>query len=356
MNPIQKGPSYEEIAANLEVLKNTLNKLDQKIANRQLKDWENVDWGFIEIFNQDIDSLRFRGLDPNRISKLQLELESIANRMNDIAFKALDLSKSEGEVIIPLMRDKIPLKELAQEYRPSLTRTGLEKLDADYELYPIRGEGHCLFRALAGSVFHLYAKSTAAERTQIDDRLNKLQAELPLTGYIKKDDFISFCRLLNSIHQKDKDPVREFEAILKDRSKSEQLVAFFRKLTVAQTAQLAEDIDYRQTLEAQAHDENFSRLEDYLDDMVTMKNRTYGGEAELRAFTTAFDIKVKLHQPDRIGKYEESKPEFPKNPKLEKDLRLGMLREINPESPEIGSVDLLYSPGHYDLLIAKSNP
>jgi len=353
MNPIQQGPSYEEIVSNLEILKKTLGKLDQKIASRETEGLEVVDWGFIEIFNQDIDSLRFRGVDPSRVAKLQFELESIANRMTDIASKVLDLKRNEAPIEVPRMRDKISLQDLANEYRPSLTKTGLEKLDAQYELYRIRGEGHCLFRALAGSIFHLYATGTPAQRTQIDDRLNALQAELPHTGYIKKDDFTSFCRLLNSVHQKDKDPTKEFEAILKDKERSDRLVDFFRKLTVAQTAQAAGDNEYRKILEAQAEDENFSSLEEYFANMVSIKNRSYGGEVELRAFATAFNIKIHLHQPDRIGKYEQSKSLFSADRKLEKNLFNAMERVIAPESSPVGSVDLLYSPGHYDLLVRK---
>lgn len=352
MDPVHEH-FYKEIDYNLSILENSLNRLDQKIAQRQSEGLESVDLGFIEIFNQDIEELRSKGFDPARIAKLHSKFEILAERMTDIAFKVLDLQKRRGDIEIPLMSDKMQLKDLAKEFSPCMTKTGLETLGEHYDLYRIRGEGHCLFRALAGSYLHLYAMSSPGERGQIDDRLNQLQAELPLTGYIKKEDFITFCGILTSIHERGKDPFKQFETILKNKTTSDRLVEFFRKLAVAEAAQLAEGQEYRQVLEQHAQVESFRTLEAYFADMISMNKRTYGGELEVNACAKALGVTIKLHQPDRIGRYEQSRAQFREDSKMEERLRHAMVREFNPGSRAIGQVNLLYSPGHYDLLIAK---
>jgi len=339
-------PSYEEINHNLATLSNTLERLDRDLKNPQGKHLEAVDLGFIEIFKNDIAQLKASGFDAKKVDALDERLQILAEKMGLIATKILSLSEQDrmhkqddvnqfNDVVVPLIRPQTSLKEVAKDFDGDL-KAGLEALDSTYDVCQIRGDGHCLFRAIAAALVRAFTFGDQDTKDSMISHLDALEMRLTRSPYISGDYFNSFRKLIKE---------ENLNEIMNSPSQSDFAVDFLRRLASAVNYDTVEDsaedrADMTLTQEALAR--RFASLEDYLNDMVDMKRGSggeiaLGGAPELIALGNALGIEFAV-----LGVKETGKQNSP------------FVTHIKPEVRAESTIDLLFRPGHYDLAIPKA--
>ncbi len=250
-----------------------------------------VDKGFIEIFEDDLSGLRERGHNPRQVFELRQRLESIATKI----FSKIDAKQVQR----PLMDKQSTLKSLAKTYDSGDVKKGLETLDTQYKLRRIKGDGHCMFRAIAaGMLYHL------KNGKDINDAIPKELA-----------DFLA----------ENKDA--SVESLIGNTRLSNKLVHILRKIAVRGTENNEGAIN--------AAIVDYGSYKNYKLKMVDMAKAEMGGNAELNVLADVLGLKFHILHASAIGKGEP----------------------MDAEHHFIGGngedISLLYRPGHYDLLIPK---
>lgn len=213
---------------------------------------------------------------------------------------------------IPFISGPFELSKFAdEEYKGGGNTKGiLIKLNDDYTLYKIRGDGHCLFRAVATGLLFSFAIATAQTKGKIIERL-------------KSDE-----RLSRFLETPDLD-------VMKTLTNEEDSNAWVRSLRNRVCGYLK--MNPTDTFSAYVASEN-KTIDQYLNEMNAMERAEMGAEPELQALADVLGLTLKVVDTVRgdhrscIG-YTKYSPSLP--------LDNGM------------TVTLLFRTGHYDYLHRK---
>jgi hypothetical protein len=285
------------------------------VLERSVNNNKTPDLGFIEIFANDIQILRDENFPQDKIAPLTRQLEKVADKMTDASQSAF------RDVKVPLMRPQQDLGEVAVEYmNQSEVGKGLLTLSEQYDVCRIKGDGHCLFRAAGAG--YLRELLGSGNQNELLEKLQKSINDFP--GLEKEVD------RLKGLWPQLKEKNLDVDRVMNDKEQSDAIVQFLRKA-------VAEWLKKNKTeaFEAMALSYGFDSLDAYLE---SVKKKELGGEAELIALSNI--LGARLHVLDA--------------------LQISRGREIGDPSSYIGpddagaTLNLLYRPGHYDILIPKS--
>ena len=215
-------------------------------------------------------------------------------------------------------------------------KLGLNTLIPFFRYIPIRGDGHCLFRAVAFLLADQLLQQSFEDRDQFFIGLAERVAALNTLT----DRFLKEPRSLALLHKEfmdifmniasEKHFIRE---VLNDRVASQKVVAFLRVLSCAQN-RVHTDETYAQQAAAYS-----GSLSEYEAAMTDMKVAELGSEGEVRALAQALGINLQVLDVQSVGNGGEIYPEH--------------LRFITNHGPSSQTGFLLYRPGHYDVAIEQ---
>ena len=179
-------------------------------------------------------------------------------------------------------------------------RVGLEKLEGHYEVFRIKGDGHCLFRAIGASI----ASSSRATQNflQVVEILGNTYPSL-LEECMK----VKECFSLNA---------------LKHPKTSDEIVAFLRNIACA--------VNRNKDLSSFLVN---TTKEEYLQNMTDMERREYGGDIEIQALAELFSLQINVIDT------------------LVQNTRTIRMTSFQGEGENLPTIELLYRPNHYDSLV-----
>jgi len=316
-SPIRNNPdpmTANEIRQNLAVMKSTIES--KKI----------VDPKFLDIFREAIDAL------PKSEQKdLKKELNIVARRldteyqrrgMHNRVHVAASQAISSGDVKTARVGSTRPLAEMAADYQEgSPIKTGLINIErAGFICRPIRGDGHCQFRAVGAGLL-LSCVDANAKQAKIEfienqiDRLVGSQSNHPLNT-LKLEIFTAINHITPD----------NAEDIVSEKHLSETMVAFLRLLASEETRLNPPD-----TLLPDLATRHIT-LEDYVNGMAQMNLGWYGGQDELLAMAKCLDMPLAVYD---AAIYNDTGRHF-----------VNRYNEGSQQAP----LNLLFRSNHYDLL------
>jgi hypothetical protein len=314
--PKETKASTEKLSLRDKELSLNFSIMQQTIA---AGNGDQIDHAFLEIFANDIQEIE----DKKEKDKLSSELQVLANRIYEAKEKVFFKEQPGQER--PLMGEKISLKTLADTYTPGDVKKGLEKLDASFAMRPIKGDGHCLFRAIAASAVGTSGLSSEKEAKVGLRRLEKVVDSLESAEL--KAEFIKVREILLSVAKKK----ISFQEAMNAQKTSDELVSFLRKFACEYNKKHESEV-FDSIVEASGKTKG-----EYLAEMSDMTKAKYATHAEIHALAQALGINIRVLHTVSIGKGEEAYPDH-------------LLFNAHP-----GEEDLfvIHRPGHFDLGIKK---
>jgi Peptidase C65 Otubain len=319
----------QEISLNLDVMQRTLDK------------GGHIDLGFIEIFAKDLDNLIAQNqsapqkINNEVITRLQGQLAELADRCTEVAQKTIPNSSTSKspemkDVVVPLIGSTTSLKTLAEVYdNGSNTKKGLEQLDAEYQYYPIKGDGHCMYRsAVAGALSGLAALPVDRRVTF----MNSLQSTVQTLGRNSPElanGYNTFASAVDRLTSHEHPAT--LEEIMIHSQISNDLVKFTRTLACSWNKLYGNEVFENEAIV-------YAGSKDlYLADQVDMQKADLGGNPEIVALSNVFKIGFTVLNAPVIGRG---------------DLSAG--RMDFSVADKFYDILMLYRPGHYDLAVKKS--
>ncbi len=291
---------YNDIKYNMDILAQTLNKIENRDLIAKGEKIEGIDLGFIDIFKNDIKELENMGFEAALIKELNETLNIQAEKIRAHAGKTFKHKVAEE---IPLIQKKTTLDALVQKNlgKPA-THIKLEAIAKDYDMYPIRGDSHCFYRSVATSLIQNIDK--------FPDLIPSLKLKLGDNNpFIKKDTFTKVEKILNKPNLK-----ANFFEVISERKTSDELVKFLRTIASAYLHnQALLDEDFKEQIIASSNEES---LDDYLKDMTLMKKgdvgARYAGNCEIAAIDNLLDVRVQVLDPEgqNIPLNKDEKPKL----------------------------------------------
>ncbi len=297
------GPiTPKETIHNLTLLKNHLqNDLHQNIETLTMEDYSS----FFAVFHSDFEAIA-------------AAKQSGALHVSDHEWQVLQTVYSETLQLINAVAEKhlvdvqVPLVAAAPVTPAAFAQTkgfpsnshvkaNIESLEGHCTILPVKGDGHCLFRAVAASI----ASSENALANFKETIKDIAQEEMPFP--LTREERAACEKLSLRSLQKQPD--------------SDLVVSALRKLTCYYNST---DIDFVYNVEDDARDVYFERI-------IDMEAPEYGDEIELKALANLFHVQIGVIDSTTRQTSRKTYPE---------------LAENNPQ------IHLLYIPGHYDALLA----
>lgn len=305
--------AHDEIRYNVEIMETTLQ--DPQKA-------KNLDSEFFFLFQQALDELRpipHSSLEIQASQQLSIKLQQLAGRLHDIAGVCLTLQ----DVHVPLCRPPVRPDAMIDSDTPPTTAIGLHLLGSVADCIRIRGDGHCLFRAVAVGLHIHYKDSLPAFR----------QKMIELRKGIGKDiDPPLWDRVLSSFDRCS--PPADVLQLMSDPSFSDSWMALVRKLTEAglwEKWRNPPTSSWRETFVASLPEKFTASPEDYIKVIGDPSQREFGGEAEIMVLSELF-LPIRVCDAQSLGVHGH--------------LEGHEMREKN-------ALYLLLRPGHYDLLLPR---
>lgn len=299
----------KELSLNFSIMKETIEagKGDQ------------IDAAFLEIFANDLQEIE----DKKAKAQFSSELQGLANRIYEAKEKVFFKPQDGNEK--PFFGERMSLKTLADTYTPGAVKTGLEAYADSFDMRPIKGDGHCFFRAVAATVittvFHINEKMCSAYIKRIKGVVDSLDSsEL-------QAQFIKFQEILLAVSKRQ----MSVDQAINDQKNSDQLVLFLRKLACEYNKKHENEV-FDSIIEAGDH-----KKEEYLRDMADMSKARYANHAEVFAIAQALGINIRVLHTQAAGKGDELFPDH--------------LHFTSHEGEE--DLFLIHRPGHFDLAIKK---
>ncbi len=294
-NPI----SAAETIHNLNLLGDQLKTdLRQNIQVLNMDDYKS----FFSIFTQDFENIasaKASGqitLTDHDWSKLEASYQETLELINAVAIKYLK------DVDIPLITDPVPPSEftarMAFAKENTHIKTNIEMLE-NCDILKVKGDGHCLFRSL-GAAIASSPETTAHFKKTFSSLIMKKDAP-PLN----KEE-IKACKELSI-------------DTLKTHPTSNHLVSALRKLACYYNSK---DVEFQNFLT--------EPTADYLRKMTDMDLAEYGGEEESLALANLLEIQIHVI-----------------------NVTTKEISEKTHGSDSDQNLYLLFSPGHYDVLVPK---
>lgn len=304
----------------------TTGQVRQNIAlySQAIQSGQTLDSEFYEIIRQQINSLPVK----DQFHYATLLDRACACPDTPSAFKT---NERAVETFDHIDRPRIGAYEsmdaVIAEYdpeQPSLTKTGLQNLYPQFDFIRIKGDGHCQYRSIGTSLLYALAYMPYEQKqakieflaSQID-RLTGNQVDHPLQTMKEKVRSaleVSSPEFLNDVVYSD--------------DLSDTIVHFLRILA-------AEEIQ-QNTPETLLGELDGKPLKQYYAEMVNMELAKLGGQFELYALSRCLGFTINCFD---ASIYNESTNYF-----------VNSFGDYVAAKP---SIDLLYRPGHYDLLISK---
>lgn len=211
---------------------------------------------------------------------------------------------------------------------------GLESLDDACDLVKIKGEGHCLFRAMAAGILYRYTQLDEQGKQVFIERLFHIRGELA-RGIPEE----SWSRFTNAFLDCP-DPRKALEA-MNDHTLSNEMVRIMRTIAVERLrrAQVNPHDTFSSVFEHTATELPMITPE-YLRDMEDFSKNMYGSDVEKSALQDVFSLDVPLYPVSSLGQ--------PRSPAV---ISLGQT-----SFGLIFDCDRDGSNGHYNLAIPRSLP
>ena len=295
------GITAAEIAYNLTIME----KAQQNGAT--------IDKGFIGIFSKDVQALVAQNGNIAEVEPLRKRIVAIAMKMAKDPVPssrgtATTQSKKIDQDNRPFVESPSDLQRLADSYVPGPVRDGLIKLNPQLQMRAIRGDGHCLFRAiLTAFVVKWVDMNQEAKKEKVDHLSEQL---LPYDPALDKK-FQEFKRILYRLTLKK----YSTEDVLNNEEISNKMIALLRQ--------------------ASCHYNKTKAESKYLSDMADMQRAVYGTSLEIEALSALLGIDIVIHDVKAAG---EGKSNY--------SYTIGSHHNTD-------SIHLLHRPGHYDLALPK---
>lgn len=221
----------------------------------------------------------------------------------------------------PLVGNAIPLKELPVD-NPEIMK-GYEILSETYGAVKIKGDGHCLFRAVGTGIFMNIVQEGEAAKRGLSEKI---------ANYItNQEEFVTFNEIMDSLfHPEQPMSVQE---VMSEKVKSDLIVKILREVACKFNQANPKQVkDIIQGIEGMT-------LEQYFEAMASMTQHKMGDEPEIAALAKALDIPLKVLNVRAIGNNEQGISEY---------------NTQNREGDEKTKVALLFASEHYNLAISKA--
>ncbi len=309
-------------------------RLDQlKLDLKAEKPLRKVDMKELTTLNQEIETLRTLAGDT-RAESLLSSLSDVQNRLIEVHLPEL------LPQIARHSREPVAFSKVADLYTAvdSRVKNGLAKLDKDFAMVQIRGDGHCCFRSMG---YGLAAQLVTPEAAKNKETLQQFEKSL--------DAMAEKVKAQGGNIQSDVDALKGHLRLLEkgaitinDLVGSNEFVALLRSLVCTHIEKLA-DKDLRETIAGMStradelHLSEDERVASYLTRMKNMNSAEWGDAPEIRTFADIFNVRVGVLHAEDIGRgrvpLADDKVYGPKN------------------SPY--QLLLLYRPGHYDAALRR---
>ena len=207
---------------------------------------------------------------------------------------------------------------------PDRIKAGLTKLEGHHTVLKIKGDGHCLFRAVATGLLLHYESAARSERDILIQHFETLKTQFPQIA----EDLNKMIHILSES--------QSMLATMQTLETSNAMVQVLRRLACEYNKTLRGDVQdvLRSMIEAESGSSSF---EEYFRDMSDMKKAKYGGEPELTALSKALGAKIRV-----VDVARQNQPEI-------------RYTEYNPAEAPMSSlgtngINLLFRVDHYDYL------
>ncbi|MGA8165471.1 MAG: hypothetical protein WB791_10725 [Waddliaceae bacterium] len=285
---VEGNNRYSDIQHNLEILGESVEKVRSGKADQ---DVEMPDYGFIQIFKEDINRLRTCEFNATKIKELTDQLEKIDHQM-----KQFLAPKSE-----PLMGEKVSPKELAKDAGDENIKAGYESLQDKFAIQKIKADGHCFFRAAAaGLLYHCQNSLGNAQDAvkQLKEKVNHKLNDKNLETKMHK-----FEQILDEVVT----GKTSVEEVMRTKDKSDALVKFLRHLACADNR-----INGGDSFKKEVSKSHYLSVDDYLKKMEDFKEEQYGGGEEIEALNRSLPIPIVpiyLQYEGKSKSFEEKSPD-----------------------------------------------
>ena len=305
-------PSAAEISYNLSIMKGTVAK------------GRAVDPQFLDIFREAVGHLPGPEQKP-----LNNEINTIGTNLNALLLKVDDTTKRTlfHPEERPLVGKQSKLGKMADEYgQQSELGANLRAIGNNFRCQRIRGDGHCQFRAISTGLLLACQNLSSEEKVQKIASIDRqIQALGPQASQRLNAQKVALFDAITNINP------QNAQALVSNKQSSDDIVAFLRVLSVEYTR-----VKQGETFDQMAEAEGCTP-DQYYANMTNMNLAREGGEAELQALAMTLGIPIYVHDSTIYAAGSEDH-----------------IREYNSASDE-PIVDLLYRPGHFDLLIEKQH-
>lgn len=305
--------AYDEIRYNVDIMEKTLrNPLKAK----------DLDSEFFFIFQQALDELHSLPHSPMEIQtsrQLSVKLQELAARLYEVAGVSLSLQ----DVHVPLCRPPVRPATMIDSDTPPNIAVGLHLLDAIADCVRIRGDGHCLFRAVAIGLHAHYKDSIPAFRQKL----------MELRQGVGKDIEPSLWDHVLLSLDRCVPPLTIFQ-LMGEQAFSDAWMTLVRKLAEAglrEKLRTPPTPSWRETFIASLPDTFKTSPESYITAVGNPAQREFGGEAEIMVLSELF-CPIRVRDAQAIG--------------IQGNLRGHEMRDKN-------ALYLLLRPGHYDLALPR---
>ena len=233
-------------------------------------------------------------------------------------------SNQEWSSTTTLCWNPMPPSEAAKNYSGNQVKiNGLQKLNSLCDFVKIKGEGHCLFRAIATGLLCNYTRSSELERTQFQELLRNIRAGIGRD--IPGDQWDKAMQSLRTTTSMEK----VFESMNVEETSNAWV--FIMRFLAAEQLRQAPEGDNRTSIARIAIDGD---LNEHCDQMKDMNRNMYGDEPEKTALSELFHIGIQTYELRDIGS-----------------------KGIHPAPLDVQGLNLIFdsdrdgSNGHYNLAI-----
>jgi hypothetical protein len=228
-----------------------------------------------------------------------------------------DEKQDKKEYVKPPIVGKVTtLKEFAKTtYKETdIARVGLEKLDTDFYMQKIIGDGHCFFRATATFLVKKWLTMSGLRRKEFLDFIHTSVEQVSSTPLQAK--FNLFEKTLQSLAREE----CTYADVVYNEAKSNQLVAFLRQLACDYT-RMQEKEGNLSIATVIASFPGSPSVKDYLEVMADMESAKNADHLELVALSKMLGLNIRILDVLVIGKggaildehhrvvYNEAKPD-----------------------------------------------
>uniref|UniRef100_A0A1J3ELS9 Ubiquitin thioesterase n=1 Tax=Noccaea caerulescens TaxID=107243 RepID=A0A1J3ELS9_NOCCA len=264
--------------------------------------------------------------------------------------------QEEESAKVPYVGDKEPLSSLAAEYQAGspILLEKIKILDNQYTaIRRTRGDGNCFFRSFMFSYLeHILESQDRAEVDRIKVNVEKCRKSLQNLGYTDftfEDFFALFLEQLDDILQGSEESISYEELVnrSRDQSVSDYIVMFFRFVTAGEIRTRAEFFEPFITGLSNATVDQFCKSS--VEPMGEESDHIH-----ITALSDALGVAIRVVYLDRSscdnGSVTVNHHDFV-------PVGTNGKEEATNEKEEVSApfINLLYRPGHYDILYPKSS-